>query len=139
MLTPCSGSCATPWTWSGWGRDRSTRASRRSCSGETEPSGSARPAPASSGLPVTVATLTAGKRLALANKESLIAAGPVVQPLRATPGAELISAPIDENGVKVDELEKLIVEHKPKFVYLIPTFGNPSGAMLSLERRKRVL
>jgi 2-aminoadipate transaminase len=54
-------------------------------------------------------------------------------------GAELISAPIDGNGVKTDELEKLIVEHKPKFVYLIPTFGNPSGAMLSLARRKAVL
>ncbi|MEO1056096.1 MAG: 1-deoxy-D-xylulose-5-phosphate reductoisomerase [Actinomycetota bacterium] len=45
------------------------------------------------GLDVTVETLRAGKRLALANKESLIAAGPVVQPLRATPGAELV--PID--------------------------------------------
>jgi 2-aminoadipate transaminase len=54
-------------------------------------------------------------------------------------GAQLISAPIDANGVKVDELERLIVEHRPKMVYLIPTFGNPSGAMLSLERRKRVL
>ena len=54
-------------------------------------------------------------------------------------GAELISAPIDAQGVKTDELEKLIVEHKPKFVYLIPTFGNPSGVMLSLARRKRVL
>jgi len=54
-------------------------------------------------------------------------------------GAELISAPIDENGVKTDELEKLIAEHKPKFVYLIPTFGNPSGVMLSLARRKAVL
>ena len=54
-------------------------------------------------------------------------------------GAELISAPIDGNGVKTDELEKLIAEHKPKFVYLIPTFGNPSGAMLSLARRKQVL
>ncbi len=54
-------------------------------------------------------------------------------------GAELISAPIDANGVQVDKLEALIAEHKPKFVYLIPTFGNPSGAMLSLERRKRVL
>ncbi len=54
-------------------------------------------------------------------------------------GADLITAPIDEHGVKTDELEKLIAEHKPKFVYLIPTFGNPSGAMLSLERRKRVL
>ena len=54
-------------------------------------------------------------------------------------GAELVSAPIDGEGVQVHELERLITEHKPKFVYLIPTFGNPSGAMLSLERRKRVL
>ena len=54
-------------------------------------------------------------------------------------GAELISAPIDGNGVQTDRLEQLIAEHKPKFVYLIPTFGNPSGAMLSAERRKRVL
>ncbi|RYX92604.1 MAG: PLP-dependent aminotransferase family protein, partial [Comamonadaceae bacterium] len=54
-------------------------------------------------------------------------------------GAQLISAPIDGDGVKTDELEKLIAEHKPKFVYLIPTFGNPSGALLSLERRKKVL
>lgn len=54
-------------------------------------------------------------------------------------GAELISAPIDGDGVKTDELERLIAEHRPKFVYLIPTFGNPSGAMLSLERRRKVL
>ena len=54
-------------------------------------------------------------------------------------GADLVSAPIDGDGVKVDELEQLIKTHRPKFVYLIPTFGNPSGAMLSLERRKRVL
>ncbi len=54
-------------------------------------------------------------------------------------GAELISAPIDGDGVQVDVLEQLIEQHKPRLVYLIPTFGNPSGATLSLERRKRVL
>ena len=54
-------------------------------------------------------------------------------------GADLVSAPVDGDGVQVDQLEQLIVEHRPRFVYLIPTFGNPSGAMLSLERRKRVL
>ncbi|MFT7402561.1 MAG: 2-aminoadipate transaminase [Hydrogenophaga sp.] len=54
-------------------------------------------------------------------------------------GAELISAPIDGDGVQTDALEQLIAEHQPKFVYLIPTFGNPSGAMLSEERRRRVL
>jgi 1-deoxy-D-xylulose-5-phosphate reductoisomerase len=45
------------------------------------------------GLTVTIETLRAGKRLALANKESLIAAGPVVQPLRKIPGAEIV--PVD--------------------------------------------
>jgi len=54
-------------------------------------------------------------------------------------GAQLISAPIDADGVQTDRLEALIVQHQPKFVYLIPTFGNPSGAMLSLERRGKVL
>jgi len=54
-------------------------------------------------------------------------------------GADLVSAPIDADGVQVDKLEALIREHKPKFVYLIPTFGNPSGALLSLERRRKVL
>lgn len=54
-------------------------------------------------------------------------------------GAELISAPIDGDGVQTDVLEQLIAEHQPKFVYLIPTFGNPSGALLPLERRKKVL
>lgn len=54
-------------------------------------------------------------------------------------GAELVSAPVDGDGVDVDRLEQLIVEHQPKFVYLIPTFGNPSGATLTLERRRRVL
>ena len=45
------------------------------------------------GLPVTMATLSNGRRLGLANKESLIAAGPVVQPLREVDGAELV--PVD--------------------------------------------
>lgn len=53
------------------------------------------------GLPVTVATLSAGKRLALANKESLIAAGSVVNPLRATPGAELV--PVDSEHCAVHQ------------------------------------
>jgi 1-deoxy-D-xylulose-5-phosphate reductoisomerase len=53
------------------------------------------------GLPVTLAALSAGKRLALANKESLIAAGPVVQRARATPGAEII--PVDSEHCAVHQ------------------------------------
>ena len=54
-------------------------------------------------------------------------------------GAELISAPIDADGVQTDMLEQLIAEHRPRLVYIIPNFGNPSGALLSLERRRKVL
>ena len=53
------------------------------------------------GLPVTLRTLSSGRRLALANKESLIAAGPVVQPLRSTPGAELV--PVDSEHCAVHQ------------------------------------
>ena len=53
------------------------------------------------GLPVTLATLEAGRRLGLANKESLIAAGPVVQRARATPGAELL--PVDSDHCAIHQ------------------------------------
>ena len=53
------------------------------------------------GLPVTLAALEAGRRLALANKESLIAAGPVVQRARLTPGAELL--PVDSEHCAVHQ------------------------------------
>ena len=53
------------------------------------------------GLGVTLATLNAGKRLGLANKESLIAGGPVVQRARATPGAELV--PVDSEHCAIHQ------------------------------------
>jgi 1-deoxy-D-xylulose-5-phosphate reductoisomerase len=53
------------------------------------------------GLQVTVRALQLGKRLALANKESLIAGAPVVQPLRSTPGAELV--PVDSEHCAIHQ------------------------------------
>ena len=53
------------------------------------------------GLPVTMAALESGKRLALANKESLIAGAPVVQKARRTPGAEII--PVDSEHCAVHQ------------------------------------
>ena len=53
------------------------------------------------GLPVTLRTLEAGRRLGLANKESLISAGPVVKRAWATSGAELI--PVDSEHCAVHQ------------------------------------
>ena len=53
------------------------------------------------GLPVTLGALAAGRRLALANKESLIAAAPLVAKVRATPGAELL--PVDSEHCAIHQ------------------------------------
>jgi len=53
------------------------------------------------GLPVTLAALESGRRLALANKESLIAGAPVVQAARATAGAEIV--PVDSEHCAVHQ------------------------------------
>jgi len=54
-------------------------------------------------------------------------------------GPQVLGVPIDAHGVQVDKLEAMIQQHRPKLVYLIPTFGNPSGALLTLERRLKIL
>lgn len=51
---------------------------------------------------------------------------------------------LDEDGINPEELEKLVIRmidagRKPKFVYIIPDFQNPSGITLSLERRKEII
>jgi 1-deoxy-D-xylulose-5-phosphate reductoisomerase len=53
------------------------------------------------GLPVTLAALNSGRRLALANKESLIAGGPIVQVARSTPGAQII--PVDSEHCAIHQ------------------------------------
>jgi 1-deoxy-D-xylulose-5-phosphate reductoisomerase len=53
------------------------------------------------GLSVTMSTLQHGKRLALANKESLIAAGPIVQPLRNVKGAVIV--PVDSEHCAIHQ------------------------------------
>jgi 1-deoxy-D-xylulose-5-phosphate reductoisomerase len=53
------------------------------------------------GLPVTLSALQAGKRLALANKESLIAAAPLVMKVRETSGAQIL--PIDSEHCAIHQ------------------------------------
>lgn len=53
--------------------------------------------------------------------------------------AMIITAASDQDGIDVGELERRIVRDRPKLLYLVPTFGNPSGAVHSLECRMRIL
>ena len=71
------------------------------------------------GLRVTVETLRAGRRLALANKESLIAGAPVVQPLRATPGAEIV--PVDSEHCALHQCLRSSFEPRREVARLVLT------------------
>lgn len=58
--------------------------------------------------------------------------------------AELLDIPIDENGIILDRLENSIKKlnkkgRRPKFLYTIPTYQNPTGVSISIERRKELL
>ncbi|MRS15892.1 aminotransferase class I/II-fold pyridoxal phosphate-dependent enzyme [Enterobacteriaceae bacterium RIT691] len=53
--------------------------------------------------------------------------------------ASVKSVGSDEHGMIVDELEDLLATTKIKAVYLVPTFGNPSGTTLSKERREKLV
>lgn len=53
--------------------------------------------------------------------------------------ANFFGVEVDAQGVDVTALEQILAQHRPKLLYLVPTFGNPSGVTLSRERRQRLL
>src|SRR5437868_2614788 len=55
-------------------------------------------------------------------------------------GAEIVALSCDEEGLDPDALEQALQQgEQPAFLYLIPTFQNPSGRTLSVERRARIV
>lgn len=54
-------------------------------------------------------------------------------------GARLVEAPADARGLDVDRLEAVLIEARPRVLYVVPNFANPTGAVLPLERRVRLL
>ncbi len=52
--------------------------------------------------------------------------------------AKCIAVDMDDNGMVPEDLEVKIVKYKPKMAYVIPTFQNPTGRTLSLDRRQKI-
>jgi len=53
-------------------------------------------------------------------------------------GAEYFTQPLDDDGLVIEGLEKVLAE-KPNFMYVLPNFHNPAGVTLSGERRKQIV
>lgn len=54
-------------------------------------------------------------------------------------GCKPVTVPVDENGMICDNLEALIEIHHPKFIYVNSSYHDPTGNILSVERRRKLL
>lgn len=54
-------------------------------------------------------------------------------------GLTVIGVPIDERGMQTDGLEEILARHRPKLIYTMPTFHNPTGATLAAPRRNALV
>jgi DNA-binding transcriptional MocR family regulator len=54
-------------------------------------------------------------------------------------GLEVVGVPVDGAGMDVAHLERLLATRKPRLVYTIPAFHNPTGQVMSRERRERLI
>jgi DNA-binding transcriptional MocR family regulator len=54
-------------------------------------------------------------------------------------GARLLGVPLDEEGMRLDVLENILIRYRPKLIYTLPTFQNPSGRTMAPRRRLRLL
>lgn len=50
-------------------------------------------------------------------------------------GARVVSVEGDQDGIRVDQVERALAQSPVRLIYVVPNFGNPTGATLSLERR----
>ncbi len=53
--------------------------------------------------------------------------------------ARYLTVPIDDDGMRVDLVERELEKERPKFIYVLPNFQNPGGTTISLERRERLV
>jgi DNA-binding transcriptional MocR family regulator len=61
-----------------------------------------------------------------------------LQVFRRVP-VRLLGVPADREGMRTDVLEALLARTRPKLIYSLPTFQNPSGAVMSVLRRRHLL
>lgn len=83
-------------------------------------------------------------RAMLDHGDSVITEAPTFQAALGTwehQQPRFLTVPVDEHGMRVDVLQQLLEQTgaRPKFAYVLPTFQNPSGVSLTLERRRKLL
>jgi DNA-binding transcriptional MocR family regulator len=54
-------------------------------------------------------------------------------------GIAVVGVPVDGEGMQTDRLEDLILQHRPRLIYVAPTYHNPTGTVMPTHRRRHIL
>lgn len=54
-------------------------------------------------------------------------------------GADIVTIPVDKDGMNCDALERVLLQKKPRLIYVNSSFHDPTGTILSLERREKIV
>jgi GntR family transcriptional regulator/MocR family aminotransferase len=63
----------------------------------------------------------------------------IAMELFRTLGFRIVGVPMDNQGMQVEKLEKLLQQHHPRLIYTIPNFHNPTGTCLNSSRRRQLI
>ncbi|HUG04452.1 MAG TPA: PLP-dependent aminotransferase family protein [Steroidobacteraceae bacterium] len=64
---------------------------------------------------------------------------PYAFPIFRDHGLNIVGIPLDGRGMDLDRCERALARHRPKLLYTIPSFHNPTGQTLGQERRARLV
>lgn len=59
--------------------------------------------------------------------------------LARTRRTQILAVPSGEDGLRLDMLENLLIDHQVRLIYVMPTFHNPTGAVMPIHRRRQLL
>lgn len=78
----------------------------------------------------------------VAEGESIVTSNPTyigIIDIARTRRVHVHGIPVDEQGLRLDCLENYLMEHTPRLIYVMPSFQNPTGQVMSLHRRRQLL
>ena len=78
----------------------------------------------------------------MSDGETLVTADPTylgIMDIAQARRVHIHGSPIDEEGIRIDALENILRHHRPRLIYVMPSFQNPTGHLMPLHRRRQLI
>ncbi len=78
----------------------------------------------------------------MSDGETLVTADPTylgIMDIAQARRVHILGIPIDEDGMRIDALENILGRHRPRLIYVMPSFQNPTGHLMPLHRRRQLI